>query len=73
MNAAISQVIRDKTIIIIAHRLPSIVEADQIVVLNDGNISDIGTHGELLGRNAEYKHLWDSQAKTGEWQIKEGV
>ena len=73
MNAAISQVIRDKTIIIIAHRLPSIVEADQIVVLNDGTISDIGTHGELLGRNAEYKHLWDSQAKTGEWQIKEGV
>ena len=73
MNAAISQVIRDKTIIIIAHRLPSIVEADQIVVLNDGNISDIGTHGELLGRNAEYKHLWDSQAKTSEWQIKEGV
>lgn len=73
MNAAISQVIRDKTIIIIAHRLPSIVEADQIVVLNGGNISDIGTHEELLGRNSEYKHLWDSQAKTGEWQIKEGV
>ncbi|MCR5384033.1 MAG: ATP-binding cassette domain-containing protein, partial [Saccharofermentans sp.] len=73
MNAAISQVIKDKTIIIIAHRLPSIVKADQIVVLNDGNISDIGTHEELLGRNAEYKHLWEAQAKTGEWQIKEGV
>ena len=73
MNVAISQVIKDKTIIIIAHRLPSIVEADQIVVLNDGNISDIGTHEELLGRNAEYKHLWEAQAKTGEWQIKEGV
>ncbi len=73
MNAAISQVIRDKTIIIIAHRLPSIVEADQIVVLNDGNISDVGTHEELLARSSEYKHLWDAQAKTGDWQIKEGV
>ena len=73
MNAAISQVIRDKTIIIIAHRLPSIVEADQIVVLNDGNISDIGTHEELLVRNEEYKHLWEAQSKTGKWQIKEGV
>ena len=73
MNAAISQVIKDKTIIIIAHRLPSIVEADQIVVLNDGNICDIGTHDELLARNAEYTHLWQAQAKTGEWQIKEGV
>lgn len=73
MNAAISQVIRDKTIIIIAHRLPSIVEADQIVVLNDGNISDIGTHEELLVRNEEYKHLWEAQSKTGEWQIKESV
>lgn len=73
MNAAISQVIRDKTIIIIAHRLPSIVEADQIVVLNDGNISDVGTHEELLVRSAEYKHLWDAQAKTGDWQIKEGA
>ncbi|MCR5116186.1 MAG: ABC transporter ATP-binding protein/permease [Lachnospiraceae bacterium] len=71
MNAAISQVIKDKTIIVIAHRLPSIVEADQIVVLNEGSVSGIGTHAELLSDNQEYRRLWNAQAKTGEWQIKE--
>ena len=71
MNAAISQVIRDKTIIVIAHRLPSVVEADQIVVLKEGAVSGIGTHEELLEQNPEYKRLWDAQAKTVAWQIKE--
>ncbi len=73
MNAAISQVIRDKTIIIIAHRLPSIVEADQIVVLDEGTISGNGTHEELLQTNAVYRKLWEAQARTGEWQIREEV
>jgi len=72
MNAAIAQVIKNKTIIIIAHRLPSIVAADQIIVLNEGRIHAVGTHEELLSKSPDYKKLWDAQAKAGEWQIKEG-
>jgi len=70
MNKAITEVIREKTIIIIAHRLPSIVEADQIIVMKEGSISGMGTHQELLAQNADYQRLWDAQSQTGEWQIK---
>ena len=44
MNAAIAEVIRGKTVIVIAHRLHSIVNADQIVVLDQGNVAGIGPH-----------------------------
>ena len=71
MNDAISQVIKDKTIIVIAHRLPSIIEADQIIVLDEGSVCGIGTHEELLSDNQVYKRLWNAQARTGEWHIKE--
>jgi ATP-binding cassette subfamily B protein len=49
------------------------VEADQIVVLDGGTISGIGTHEELLQTNTVYRRLWEAQARTGEWQIREEV
>ncbi len=71
MNKAISHVIQDKTVIIIAHRLPSIVSADQIVVLNNGNIVAKGSHKELLEKCDEYKKMWSAQKGAQEWKIKE--
>ena len=47
MNAAIAEVIRGKTVIVIAHRLQSIAGADQIVVLDQGNVAGIGRHDTL--------------------------
>ncbi len=73
MNAAISEVIKDKTVIVIAHRLPSVVAADKIVVLAEGRIAAEGTHEELLKDCETYIKLWNAQAKTGEWGIKEGA
>ena len=57
MNEAIAEVIRGKTVLVIAHRLHSIVNADQICVLEQGTVADVGTHEELLGRCPAYQKL----------------
>ena len=58
MNAAIAEVIRGKTVIVIAHRLQSIVGADQIVVLDQGNVAGIGRHDTLRKTCPAYEKLW---------------
>lgn len=69
MNRAIAAVIENKTVIVIAHRLHSIVNADQICVLSDGALADIGTHSELLGRCAEYQKLWQAAEGSTRWKV----
>ena len=69
MNQAIAQVIRGKTVIVIAHRLHSIVNADRICVLDKGNLADIGTHGELLKRCPEYQKLWRAAESSAQWSV----
>ena len=49
------------TLIIIAHRLSTIVNADKIIVINNGKIVETGNHKELIGKNGEYKKLFDNQ------------
>lgn len=53
--------LKDMTVLIIAQRISSVKEADKIIVLNDGKISDIGTHDSLLKRNKIYKEIYNSQ------------
>ncbi len=50
-----------KTIIVIAHRLSTIMDADKIVVLEDGNVLEEGTHDELLAEEGKYRELWNKQ------------
>lgn len=69
IQMAIKNLIEDKTIIIIAHRLQSIMTADQVLVLRQGEIIEQGTHSSLLGKDAEYKMLWELQHKTDDWSI----
>ena len=45
----------------IAQRITSVMDADQIVVMNDGRITGVGTHEELLAGNEEYREIYDSQ------------
>ena len=72
MNAAVRELVRDKTVIVIAHRLASIVEADRIVVLEDGRVLDSGTHESLVGGCAAYRRLWDASAQVDEWALADG-
>lgn len=69
MNAAIAQVIRGKTVIVIAHRLHSIVGADQICVLHNGCLAAAGTHDELLKRCPEYQKLWAAAKGSARWKV----
>ncbi|MBR7064324.1 MAG: ATP-binding cassette domain-containing protein, partial [Treponema sp.] len=70
MNEAISQVIKGKTVIVIAHRLHTIIAADKIVVLNNGNICAQGTHQELLQTSQVYKRLFEAQEQSLVWEVR---
>ena len=61
--------LKDKTVIMIAHRLSSVVNADKICVINEGKIAEEGTHDELLGRNGLYAGMWDNFQKGIEWKV----
>ena len=56
--------LKDTTKIIIAQRITSVMEADQIVVVNEGRITGVGTHEALLASNVEYKEIFDSQMEA---------
>lgn len=70
IQEAIKNLIKDKTVIVIAHRLKSIMDADKIIVLKEGKIIEEGTHEELLEKVGEYKSLWDLQFEAETWEIE---
>jgi ATP-binding cassette subfamily B protein len=69
MNEAIAKVIHGKTVIVIAHRLHSIVGADQICVLDSGNLAAAGTHAELLEYSPQYQRLWQAAQGSAQWRV----
>ena len=69
MNAAIAEIIKGKTVLVIAHRLQTIVNADKICVMKDGNIIAADTHEKLLQSCGEYQKLWNSSEARANWTI----
>ena len=61
--------LKDKTVIMIAHRLSSAVNAVKICVIEEGKITEEGTHKELLARNGLYASMWDNFQKGIEWKV----
>jgi ATP-binding cassette subfamily B protein len=72
IQGAINDLVRNKTVVVIAHRLHTIVGADQIVVLDAGEVVDTGTHAELLARPGLYATLWEEQQRMKSWKFSAG-
>ncbi|MDD3621373.1 MAG: ABC transporter ATP-binding protein [Methanofollis sp.] len=69
IQSAISQLIRDKTVLIIAHRMRTVANADTIVVLDGGYVAQQGTSDELLKEGGLYKHMVSLQRQSMDWSI----
>ena len=69
LQRAFSNLIKDKTVIMIAHRLPSIRNVDEILVMDDGEIIERGTDRELMALDGEYKKLQSLYSKANEWRV----
>ena len=75
MEAAIAELVKGKTLFVIAHKLPAIMNADQICVIEHGKLAATGTHAELLATCEEYEKLWKASQDSAEWKVnavKEG-
>ncbi|MEL7534443.1 MAG: ABC transporter ATP-binding protein [Bacteroidota bacterium] len=70
IQRAIQEVVQDKTVIVIAHKLASIRQADQILVLNKGEIAESGGHDTLIEQEGLYARFWETQQKTSGWKVQ---
>lgn len=69
IQEAISELVHEKTVIVIAHRMRTIEAADQIVVLEQGVVAENGSHSELMKKNGLYRKLVDLQTEAVNWKL----
>ena len=69
MQMALQSLIKDKTVIVIAHRLSSIISAHQIVVMKEGRIVQCGKHEQLSVAEGVYKNMWDAYTSAYHWTL----
>lgn len=69
IQEAVNAMVSSKTLIVIAHSLNAIVDADQIIVMDRGRVAQQGTHQTLVNRSGIYRTLWEEQQKTRGWKI----
>ena len=67
VQAALSGLIKDKTVLVIAHRMRTVMNADQIVLLSGGRVVEMGSPAELLKKNGLFRHMAQLQSESMEW------
>ena len=70
IQTALSRLIKNKTVLVIAHRMRTVAGADKIVVLSGGVVAEQGSPDELYRRGGTYRHMSDLQSDSGKWKIK---
>ena len=70
IQEAISKLVKGKTVLVIAHRMRTVENADQILVLDGGVVAERGTHEELMQKNGSYARLVRLQTESAEWKLK---
>ena len=73
LQQAISALVKNKTLIVIAHRLSTIMYADQILVLENGQITAQGTHEQLLTHSETYLDMWKAHISAMDWSMNQEV
>ena len=73
VQQAFANLSKDKTVIMIAHRLSTVVDADKICVLSGGKVAESGKHDELLKKNGIYSHMWNEYQKSVNWKVGKGA
>ena len=72
LNAALDEIIKNKTVLVIAHRLSTVKNADKICVIKEGSCIAADKHEKLLEDCPEYKKFWDASVSASTWKIKGG-
>ena len=70
IREAITRLTRDRTVLVIAHRLFTVRNADRIVVLQEGRVVETGTHSRLIRTGGLYERLWTAQDTSRHWQVR---
>jgi ATP-binding cassette subfamily B protein len=69
IRASLKENIGDSTVILIAHRITTLMNADLIIVMDQGRIVESGTHEELLANNGMYRRIYDLQSRNAEKEV----
>ena len=70
IKSALDKIARDRTTVVIAHRLSTVTDADEIIVLDAGEIKERGTHANLLAQNGLYAKMWTRQRAKSDAELK---
>ena len=73
IQKAFAHLTQGRTVLMIAHRLSTVVGADQIIVLDSGKAVERGTHDELVAAGGLYARMWEDYQKAVQWKIAKGV
>ena len=73
IQRALERLLAGRTVVMIAHRLSTVVDADQIVVLDEGRVAERGTHAELVRAGGLYARMWADYQRSVQWKIERGV
>lgn len=69
INKAITEISKNKTVILVAHRLNTVIDADKIIVMEKGKIVEQGTHNDLVENNGAYANMWKQYQGASDWRL----